>query len=332
MASACVTGATGYVASELIKQLLGKGYKIKATVRCPTDSPRLQYLRDIAQSSCGSLDLVQVPDLQQGSEALDSALAGSQYVFHVASPFRFDGDPDLDIVQPAVRGTKAVLEAAAKQKPAVKRVVVTSSVCAIHDMNRKQQPKHEQFCEEDWNETSQMPGEAYWVSKVQAERAAWQLAEQLGLDVVTILPNFVLGPVISSEQAGGVSVGFMKGILESPAGKPFEGSWTVNDVRDVAAAHILAAEKPEAKGRYIVSQPHSISARFITDTLKAAYPAAAAALPDGADAEPSSINSSKVQQELGLRLTPVADTVRDMAAALLQLGIAQPAWAAAAAE
>lgn len=84
--------------------------------------------------------------------------------------------------------------------------------------------------------------------------------------------------------------------------------------------------------RYIVSQPHSISARFITDTLKAAYPAAAAALPDGADAEPSSINSSKVQQELGLRLTPVADTVRDMAAALLQLGIAQPAWAAAAAE
>jgi nucleoside-diphosphate-sugar epimerase len=75
------------------------------------------------------LDLVQVPDLQQGSEALDTALAGSQYVFHVASPFRFDGDPDLDIVQPAVRGTKAVLEAAAKQKPGLKRVVVTSSVC-----------------------------------------------------------------------------------------------------------------------------------------------------------------------------------------------------------
>jgi nucleoside-diphosphate-sugar epimerase len=129
MASACVTGATGYVASELIRQLLGKGYKIKATVRCPVDSPRLQYLHDIARSSSGSLDLVQVPDLQQGSEALDTALAGSQYVFHVASPFRFDGDPDLDIVQPAVRGTKAVLEAAAKQKPGLKRVVVTSSVC-----------------------------------------------------------------------------------------------------------------------------------------------------------------------------------------------------------
>lgn len=59
------------------------------------------------------------------------------------------------------------------------------------------------------------------------------------------------GPVISGDQSGGVSVGFMKGILESPADKEFEGSWTVVDVRDVAAAHLLAAEKPEAKGRYV---------------------------------------------------------------------------------
>ncbi|KAF6264964.1 hypothetical protein COO60DRAFT_1185676 [Scenedesmus sp. NREL 46B-D3] len=207
-----------------------------------------------------------------------------------------------------------------------------SCTSAIHDMGRKQQPKHEQYCEEDWNEVSQMPAEAYWVSKVQAERTAWQLAEELGLDVVTILPNFVLGPVISDQQAGGVSVGFMKGILESEASKEFKGSWIVNDVRDVAAAHILAAEEPAAKGRYIVSQPHSISASFISSTLKAAYPAAAAVLPDGADEDATHINSSKVQQGLGLQLTPVADTVKDMAASLISLGIARPVWATAAAE
>jgi len=57
------------------------------------------------------------------------------------------------------------------------------------------------------------------------------------------------GPVISPEQSGGVSVGFMKGILESPADKDFDGSWTVVDVRDVAAAHLLAAERQAAKGR-----------------------------------------------------------------------------------
>lgn len=75
-----------------------------------------------------------------------------------------------------------------------------------------------------------------------------------------------------------------------------------------------------------MSQPASISARFISDTLKAAWPAAAAALPDGADAEPSHINSSRVTSDLGLSYTPVADTVRDMAASLLQLGIAKPSW------
>lgn len=55
--------------------------------------------------------------------------------------------------------------------------------------------------------------------------------------------------MLSGDQSGGVSVGFMKGILESAPDKDFEGSWTVVDVRDVAAAHLLAAEKAEAKGR-----------------------------------------------------------------------------------
>lgn len=92
MATACVTGATGYVASELIKQLLVRGYAVKATVRCAVDSPRLQYLRDIADKGAGSLQLVQVPDIEHASEALERALQGVSYVFHVASPFRFDGE------------------------------------------------------------------------------------------------------------------------------------------------------------------------------------------------------------------------------------------------
>jgi nucleoside-diphosphate-sugar epimerase len=64
-----------------------------------------------------------------------------------------------------------------------------------------------------------------------------------------LLTSCAQGPIISEQQAGGVSVGFMKGILESEASKNFKGSWIVNDVRDVAAAHILAAENPAAKGR-----------------------------------------------------------------------------------
>eukprot|EP00775_Hariotina_reticulata_P006027 gene6027-6265_t len=87
MPSAFVSGATGYVASELIKQLLARGYDIKATIRSAPE--RLQYLQELAHASDGSLQLFQVPDLEQPSEALDNAIAGSEYVFHVASPFRF---------------------------------------------------------------------------------------------------------------------------------------------------------------------------------------------------------------------------------------------------
>lgn len=93
--TACVTGATGYVASELIRQLLATGYAVKATVRCAVDSPRLQYLRDLAGKSEGTLQLVQVPDIEHASEALDTALQGVSYLFHVASPFRFDGEQQV---------------------------------------------------------------------------------------------------------------------------------------------------------------------------------------------------------------------------------------------
>lgn len=77
--------------------------------------------------------------------------------------------------------------------------------------------------------------------------------------------------------------------------------------------------------RYITSQLTSISAKFISDTLKAAWPAAAA-LPDGKDAPDSHINSSRAERDLGLEYTPVGQTIKDMAESLLKCGIATPAW------
>lgn len=59
-----------------------------------------------------------------------------------------------------------------------------------------------------------------------------------------------------------------QGFLEAPNGEVPSGSWLFSDVRDVASAHILAATQPQASGRYVVSQPQSLSARNITDLLK----------------------------------------------------------------
>eukprot|EP00877_Chromochloris_zofingiensis_P011157 jgi/Chrzof1/6295/Cz18g00160.t1 len=327
MKTACVTGATGYVASELVKQLLERGYNVKATIRCPPDSPKVKHLVKLPERLPGKLQLHQVSDVQHPSPALDEAVAGCQYVFHVASPFKFDGNPQLDIVDPAVKGTTTVLRAAAQVKQPGQRVVVTSSVCAIHDQNATQVPgSGDKYSEADWNQVSTIDKEGYWVSKVESERVAWQLATELGLDLVTILPNFVLGPVFADNMMS-ISIGFMKEFLEAPGGKVPSGNWTGEDVRDVAVAHILAAETPTATGRYIISQPFSISARFITGLIKEKYPEAAAVLPDGDDAPiKHMIDISKVQKDLGLELTPVEDTLLDMADSLLTLGIAQPSW------
>lgn len=327
--TATVTGATGFVASELVRQLLERGYHVKATCRCATDSPRLASLLRAAEGGPGTLQLVQVGTILERTLALDAALAGSRYVFHVASPFRFDGDPQKDVIEPAIEGTRTVLQAAAAATPKPARVVVTSSVCAIHDQHQKHQPAAgpgARYTEEDWNAVSTADKEPYWVSKIEAERLAWQLSRDLGLDVVTILPNFVLGPVLGP-GADGVSAGFMKAFLEAPDGKVPEGTWTVCDVRDVAAAHIAAAENPEASGRFIVSQSGSMDARFITDALKAAVPGATEGLPDGAPAPTKeTIDASKVSHQLGVELHPLRDTVVDMAASLLQHGVARPSW------
>ena len=178
------------------------------------------------------------------------------------------------------------------------------------------------YTEEDWNETSSVAsGEGYWASKTQAEKLAWSLAKEHGLDLVTVLPNFIMGPPISAALPDPTSVGFLKQWLEGTASK---GSITyAPDVRDVARAHILAATTPSASGRYIVSEAASASPAFIAATLRERFPEFD--IPDGEE-EPSvtTIDNSKATRELGLQLTPLAVTLVDMAVALIALSIATP--------
>ena len=137
----------------------------------------------------GSLELVEADLLTEG--AFDAAFSGCSYIFHCASPFFIEaGDPQAELVDPAVRGTRNVMAAAAKNRATVRRVVLTSSCAAVKGMGSPAAPvQGSTYSEADWNETSSLPGEAYWVSKVQAERAAWEAAKEAGLDLITILPG-----------------------------------------------------------------------------------------------------------------------------------------------
>ncbi|KAK9915197.1 hypothetical protein WJX75_006019 [Coccomyxa subellipsoidea] len=318
---AVVTGAGGFVATELINQLLSKGYTVRGTVRSVSDASKVQHLTKLGNALPGKLELREADLLQEGS--FDEVVRGSTFLFHTASPFFIETpDPQKDLIDPALKGTQNVLASASKAKDTLKRVVLTSSVAAVHGEYAAPPKNGHLYTEEDWNESSSIEnGQAYHLSKTVAEKEAWRIAKETGLDLVAVLPNFVLGPVISC-RADGTSVGFLKGIVE---GKPVEGTPLICDVRDVANAHVLAAETPSASGRYIVSQGTPVTATYLSKVLRERFPQYA--IPEVLEQEydvKERIDNSKAAKELGLKLTPESSTFIDGIVTLIQLGVAQP--------
>jgi nucleoside-diphosphate-sugar epimerase len=167
-----------------------------------------------------------------------------------------------------------------------------------------------------------------------AEKEAWKVAEAKGIDLVTVNPNFVLGPALSAAPDGGgsISVSYIKGMVE---GKAASGSPIICDVRDVARAHVVAAENPDAKGRYIVSQPGAVLPETMAEAIRGAVRDAGfgkeAALLPPAEASPAGetgkarIDASRTVEELGVSLRSPEETLRDAARSLIKLGVAVPA-------
>jgi dihydroflavonol-4-reductase len=128
------TGASGYVAGVLIKELLDLGVTVHGTVRDPTQLDRLKHLTDAAKNAPGAIKFFKGDLMTPGSFA--DAMKGCSVVFHTASPVVLvPKDPFKDLVEPAVEGAKNVLQQAAKTST-VKRVVLTSSTVAISTMLR----------------------------------------------------------------------------------------------------------------------------------------------------------------------------------------------------
>ncbi|KAK9803315.1 hypothetical protein WJX73_000726 [Symbiochloris irregularis] len=315
---AVVTGASGFIATQLIKQLLEKGYTVRGTVRSTKDERKTEVLHKLAEALPGNLELREADLLKEGS--FDDAVAGADFVFHTASPFFNDPeDAQRDLVDPALKGTRNVLNAVIKSKDTVKRVVLTSSVAAVSVTGGK--PKNgDRYNEEDWNTGSSVTHEPYRYSKYVAEKEAWTLSKQEGFELVTILPSFVIGPVLGRRQDA-TSIKALKKIVEGTADTIVN---RVIDVRDIARAHILAAELPKASGRYLLSHADTVSIGDVYRELSQRFPQYKY---PAFEPEPSKplYDNSKVQNELGLKLIPVRETLADAANSLYSLGIGTPA-------
>lgn len=229
-----VTGANGHLGNTLVRLLLEQGHSVRAGVRDITQRAPFMGL---------DCELVYAELLDE--PAMLKALEGVEVLFQVAAVFKhWARHPEAQIVEPNVQGTRTVLHAASRA--GVKRVVYVSSVAAVgHDGCR--------LDETHWNPGSE---NAYYRSKILAERMAWQTAEALGLWMVSVLPSAMVGP-----NAGRLTdtLDFLHALKSRKV--PLDPGFHFNfvDVRDVAAGLLLAAQKGQRGERYILANEHSSS-------------------------------------------------------------------------
>ena len=249
-----VTGASGYLGSWTVRLLLEAGHTVYGTVRNPDKQTGLEHLHKLADTHPGKLTLFKADLLDDGS--FDDAMSGCELVMHTASPFIVRGidDPQKQLVDPALEGTRNVL-GSVNRTASVKRVVLTSSTVAIlGDSKEALQVPGGVFTEDRWNTTSSLDHQPYPYSKTVAEQEAWRIQRaQNRWNMATINPGLLLGPSLTNASES-MSLSTMKqfadGTLLFGAPKIYAG---IVDVREVAQAHLLAGYTPEAHGRYIIN-------------------------------------------------------------------------------
>jgi nucleoside-diphosphate-sugar epimerase len=269
-----ITGGSGFVASHLVRRLLARGCLVRASVRDLARADKIEPLLRLAQRLSGTLELFEADLLEPG--AFDEAMAGCEVVFHVASPFLLPEqieDPRRDVLDPALDGTRNVL-ASIDRTPSVRRLVLTSTVGAIFgDYVDVHEMQDETLAEDYFNTTSTLDNNPYHYAKTVAELEAWSAAsKQDRWTMVTINPGLVLGPTLGTASDSG-SLFLMNELM---SGYFFYGapnfSFTFVDVRDVAEAHVKAAEIDTATGRYILARPEMVSLTQMSRIIRGRHP------------------------------------------------------------
>ena len=328
-----VTGGSGFIGGWCIIGLLQQGYTVRTTVR------------DLAREAGVRAALGQIIDTKDkltfyaanltSDEGWDEAVAGCDYVLHVASPLGVaePKDPDVLIV-PARDGARRAVSAAIKA--GVKRVVLTSSVAAT---SRSETAGDSISDETIWTDPAGPKVSAYSQSKTIAERAAWELinASNGATTLATVNPALVLGPVLSKDFSESVQVieRLMSGRVP---GLPRLG-FNIVDVRDVADLHIRAMTAPEAAGQRFIAAANYAWMADLAALLRARLGDQASKVPTRkvpdfvlrlvglVDKDLASVayslgrkrdfSSAKAQSMLGWKPRPLDETVIDCARSLI---------------
>ncbi len=315
METVLVTGGTGFLAARVIAAAQEAGYTVRTTVR---------------KTPVEGVESV-VADLTS-DEGWDEAVAGCDYVLHVASPFPAAQPADEnEVIIPARDGTLRVLRAA--RDAGVRRTVVTSSFAAIgYGHPQTGRP----FTEDDW---SREDGDiaAYPKSKLIAERAAWAF-DRGAMELAVVNPTGIFGPVLGPHYAS--SIGILAGLLNGSMPAIPNMWFGLVDVRDAADLHLRAMTSPKAAGeRFIGASGDAVSmawiARVLRERLGAATPtevipddvvrARAATDPRMAELARNvgvirHLSNAKARSVLGWNPRPTEDVVADTGRSLIEGG------------
>lgn len=329
-----VTGGSGYLGGWCIVTLLEQGYSVRTTVR---DLAREGEVRAAVGSATDPGDRLEVVSADLTSDmGWPEAVAGCDYVLHVASPFppKQPKDPD-ELIVPAREGTLRVLRAALDAS--VKRVVVTSSVAAVrggHDSDAEHP-----LTEEHWSDPDDTNLTPYSRSKTHAEQAAWAFVRSNGAEdrLAVVNPGAIIGPLLSPDAS--YSIQAISRMLDGDMpGVPKLG-FSFVDVRDVADLHVRAMTAPEAGGERFIAVHDFLWFSDVAEVLRERLGERASKVPTRgvpsivvralSVVQPelrsvtsdlgkrSYISAEKAKSKLGWSPRPVPDSIAETAATLL---------------
>ncbi|KAL6414177.1 NAD dependent epimerase/dehydratase [Ilyonectria robusta] len=326
-----ITGASGYLGGHLVGTALDKGYNVRATARSESSAKKIidQFPQYKAQLSTAI-----VPDMTD-AKSYEHHLEGVVGILHSASPFVLKPEDNVkDLLEPAIHGSVAILEAAKQWGPSVRRVVITSSHASVCDLGKGKRPGYV-YDEKDWNpvtfeEAAVADGVvAYCASKALAEKAAWDWVakNEPKFDLVTITPPWIFGPYVTElTNTKGISesLQLLYGIIGATEVPPFDfGGFA--DAREVAAAHVLGFEVPEAGGqRFWVGQ--NFNYQSAVDAAREQIPELRSRMPVGQPGvveDTYTVDGSKATRVLGLKYRTLAETVKDTYEQLLRAEAAE---------
>lgn len=264
-----VTGGTGFVGVHCIAQLLEAGYRVRTTVRTLSREADVHAMLHEAGAEPVSELSFATADLLSDAGWAD-AVAGCDYVLHVASPFPMSQPKDEnELIVPAREGALRVLRAA--RDAGVRRAVLTSSFAAIGYGHTPADRGHSAraFTEDDWTNPDGRDATAYVKSKTLAERAAWDFIEREGgdLQLATVNPVVIFGPALGPDMS--TSLRLLQGLLTGTIPALPRVTMSGVDVRDVADLHLRAMTHPDAAGqRFAAAAGDPISLPAIAALLR----------------------------------------------------------------